>query len=258
MVRCNKCDIEKEEDQYATYFHSTQNKIRTRKICISCFNEQKRIYRESIKNKKIIEPVPVSVSPTPIPQPIPSITPKPFVETEVFIDMDIDTKECFTCKVDKPLTEFYFHKRTGRPFTSCKRCNLDKDNEQYQEYIEENGGSDRVKKYPGQWVDKFQQENVEGFLKVIGWKHNGMHWYKEGVRSGEDGIWERMRGLKKYRKVPQRNSPTVTDKLRTQVQDIIKLRDAGETLATVASIYSTSVPTLYKVINEYYENKETR
>ena len=242
MIRCSKCDIEKEEDQYATYFHSKQNKLRTRRICKSCFNEQKRIYRESIIKEKIIQPTPI---PTPIPE--------PFVETKVFIDMD--TKVCFTCKVDKPITDFYIHKRTGKPFTSCKRCELDKDNDKYEEYIKENGGSERVKLKPGQWVDEYQQENVEGFLKVIGWKYNGKHWYKEGVR-GIDGIWERMRGKPKYRKPVKEKASPKSDLLRRQVQDIIKLRDAGETLARIASIYSTSVPTLYKVINQYYEAQE--
>ena len=91
MAICSKCNIEKEADQYQTYFHSTQNKLRTRRICNSCFKEQKSIYRENIKNKKIIEPVPFSVSFTPIPQPTPIPTPEPLVQTKVFIDMDIDT-----------------------------------------------------------------------------------------------------------------------------------------------------------------------
>ena len=250
---CSKCNIDKEVDQYATYFHSKQNKLRTRRICKSCFNHQKSIYRESIKKEKIIEPVPVSVIPTPIHRPTP--IPEPFVETKVFIDMD--TKVCSKCFEDKPYSEFYIHSQTKKPFSRCKRCELDGDSERYRQQIEDEAGSTRVLSKVGQWVDEYQRENVEGFLKVLGWKHNGQHWYKEGVRSGEDGIWERMRGMKKYRKPMTRNSPSVTDRLRTQIEDIIKLRDAGETLQTIASIYNTSVPTLYKVMNEYYEKKET-
>ena len=249
MAVCTKCNIDKEADQYATYFHSTQNKLRTRKICKSCFNHQKFIYRESIKKEKIIEPVPIKINPTPIP------TPEPLIETEVFINMD--TKVCFKCKIDKPVTDFYIHSQTKKPFTRCKKCELDDDNERYRQQIENQGGSERVRSKPGQWIDEYQKDNVEGFLKVLGWKHNGKHWYKDGVRSSEDGQWERMRGMKKYRKPVERNSPTVTDRLRLQVEDIIKLRVAGETLKTIASIYNTSIPTLYKVIDEYYEKKET-
>lgn len=249
MVRCNKCQIDKEVDQYATYFHSTQNKLRTRKICKICFNLQKKQYRETIIKEKIIQQDPLYVYSRPILTP----TPEPLVNPEVFIDMDVDTKQCFTCKVDKPITDFYIHKRTGRGFTSCKICELEKDGKKYEQYIQDNGGSDRVRLRPGQWVDEYQRENVEGFLKVLGWKHNGNHWYKEGVRSGEDGVWERMRGNTKYRKPMTKQLTPITDMLRTKIEDIIKLREAGETLATVAGIYNTSVPTLYKVINEYYE-----
>jgi hypothetical protein len=248
---CNKCNIDKELDQYYTYFHSVQQKWRTRKICLFCYNYQKRKRRESIKEEKIIEPVPVSVSFTPIPQPTPIPTPEPFVETKVFIDMD--TKVCFTCKVEKPITDFYFHRKNNKVFTSCKRCESDKGNREYLQYIQDNGGSDKVRKYAGEWVDSYQQENVEGFLKVLGWKHNGKHWYKEGVRSGEDGVWERMRGMKKYRK-PVINKPTpVLDKLRTHVEDIIKLRKEGMDLGKIATIYNSSTPYITRVITEYYE-----
>jgi hypothetical protein len=249
MAICNRCNIDKESDQFYTYYHSTQQKYRTRKMCQSCFNGQKRKYRETIKEEKIIQPTPLKIISTPIP------TPEPLVETKVFIDMD--TKVCYTCKIEKPITDFYIHSQTGKPFTHCKRCESDKGNREYQQYIEDNGGSDKVRKYPGEWVDEYQKENVEGFLKVIGWKHNGKHWFKEGVRSGEDGIWERMRGRKKYRapaRVPKR-SP-VMDRLRTHIEDIIKLRNEGMTLSKIGYIYNTSQPYITKIITEYYEKKE--
>lgn len=167
-----------------------------------------------------------------------------------------ETKMCSRCFEDKPYSEFYIHSQTKKPFSRCKRCELDDDNERYRQQIEDNGGSERVRKYPGQWVDKYQQENVEGFLKVIGWEHNGKHWFKEGVRSGEDGVWERMRGLKKFRKPRMYKEQNASERLKTKVEDIIKLRDAGETFKTISGIYNTSVPTLYKVIKQYYEAQE--
>jgi hypothetical protein len=249
MAICNRCNIDKEADQFYTYYHSTQQKYRTRKMCQSCFNGQKRKYRETIKEEKIIEPTPVKIIPTPIP------TPEPFIETKVFIDMD--TKVCYTCKIEKPLTDFYIHSQTGKPFTHCKRCESDKGNREYQRYIEDNGGSDKVRKYPGEWVDEYQKENVEGFLKVMGWKYNGTHWWKEGQR-GIDGIWEKMRGKKKYRRPPAnpKKSP-VMDRLRTHAEDIIKLRNEGNTLGKIGYIYNTSTPYITKIITEYYEKEET-
>jgi len=194
------------------------------------------------------------VSFTPIPQPTPTPTPQLLVNPEVFIDMD--TKVCYTCKIEKPITDFYIHSQTGKPFTHCKRCESDKGNREYQQYIEDNGGSDKVRRYEGQWVDKYQQENVEGFLKVIGWKHNGTRWWKENVR-GEDGVWERMRGMKKYRRPPAtpKKSP-VMDRLRTHVEDIIKLRKEGMNLSKIGYIYNTSTLYITKVITEYYDSQK--
>lgn len=246
MIRCSKCNLEKEEDQYASYFHSKQNKIRTRRICKSCFNLQKKQYRENLIKEKIIQQDPLYIYSKPVLTP----TPEPLVEPEVFIDMD--TKVCSKCFEDKPYSEFYIHSQTKKPFSRCKRCELDGDSERYRQQIEEQGGSDRVRSRPGEWIDEYQRENVEGFLKVLGWKHNGQHWYKEGVR-GIDGVWERMRGMKKYRKPSRHRTAPATERLKSQAADIVKLREAGETLITISGIYNTSIPTLYKVINEYYE-----
>lgn len=48
-MKCNKCNIEKPDTDFQTYFHSTQNVYRTRKQCTVCFNEGKKLLR--IKNK---------------------------------------------------------------------------------------------------------------------------------------------------------------------------------------------------------------
>jgi hypothetical protein len=251
---CNKCQIDKELNQYYTYFHSTQNKFRTRKLCKSCFNHQKLIYRESIKNKKIIEPDHLKIDLTPIPQPSYIPTPEPLVKTDILIDMD--TKVCFTCKVEKPITDFYIHKKTNRAFTRCKQCELKIDKDRYEQQLEDNGGSERTKSKPGQWSDRFQQENVEGFLKVLGWEHNGKHWWKEGVR-GDDGVWEKMRGMKRYRaplRTPKK-SP-VLERLMVHIEDIIKLRKEGMTFSKLSYIYKTSSPYITKVIMKYYESQE--
>ena len=262
MARCNKCNLEKEASEYYTYYHSTQKKWRTRKICNSCMYQGKVKYRKrTISRSKtetiqeVFQPIP---TPTIIPTPIPEYKKetrgrKRLVDDSVFIGMD--SKVCFTCQIEKPASDFYIHRRTLKLFTSCKKCDLEKEKKEYNQYLEDNAGSDKARRNPGEWSDKFQQENVEGFLKLIGWKHNGNHWFKEGVRSGEDGVWERMRGMVKYRKPIQKKSSPLINKLRLKVEDIIKLRESGETLRVIADIYSTSIPTIYKVIKEYNEKK---
>jgi hypothetical protein len=261
MARCSKCDIDKEASEYYTYYHSTQKKYRTRKVCNSCFKGQKSIYRESIKKEKIIQPTPIQIPFTPTPTPEPEFEyrketrgRKPLGDNSVFIGME--DKVCYTCKIEKPATDFYIHRRTLKLFTSCKQCELDKEKKEYQQYIEENGGSDRVRRYPGQWEDKYQQENVEGFLKLIGWKHNGEHWYKDGVRSGEDGVWEKMRGMKKYRRPNSRKKGSpVKDRLNQQIEEIIQRQKNGASYPELCDIYKVSTPTIRQVIEEYYEKK---
>ena len=45
MQRCNKCNVEKPLSNFYTYWHSTQQKHRTRKICNFCMNKQKQEYK---------------------------------------------------------------------------------------------------------------------------------------------------------------------------------------------------------------------
>jgi hypothetical protein len=41
---CKKCNQDKPDTEYQTYFHSTQNVYRTRRQCTQCFNEAKKQY----------------------------------------------------------------------------------------------------------------------------------------------------------------------------------------------------------------------
>ena len=56
MNICSKCKIEKEDKEFQTYWHSTQQKFRIRKECTFCHNtqhnERRRLKR---KEAKLIE-----------------------------------------------------------------------------------------------------------------------------------------------------------------------------------------------------------
>ena len=98
MKLCSKCKIEKDDNQYQKYWHSTQNKFRIRGYCISCFYEQKRIYRESIKERKLIQPV----------------TPE--------LESDIVNRQCCDCNEVKELNENNFRKNAGEKRYYSNRC----------------------------------------------------------------------------------------------------------------------------------------
>ena len=234
---CSKCSIDKTETDFSSYFHSTQNKLRVRKICKSCFNEQKRNYRESIRNKKIIQPV---EDLTPI-EPIIDIPPSP------------DFKKCTVCKEWKHFEQYYFHqKEKGIRFADCIDCHKEKDKIARQKHLIENGGSDRILKYPNQYVDEHQRKQVFEVMIALGYTFNEEYetWVKEGVVSIKDGkpyfhflkytgSTNRGRG----KKIPQAHKDR-----------IMFYRKKGYSMGKISRITGVSDSAICKILKEY-ENK---
>lgn len=154
MRRCSKCDLEKDDKQFYTYFHSTQGKNRTRKICNECIAKQKAEYKQRLKVK---EPEPIVIE-----------------ESIEFIPPD-DYQYCQDCDQWLPKTEFY-----KRLKCRCKRCELDIDHRQRQQYLSENGGSAKVWNKPNTYVDIYQKEQTFEIMKVMGYTFNDENgiWYK--------------------------------------------------------------------------------
>ena len=105
---CTKCFIDKPVEEYYTYYHSTQKKQRTRKYCKSCYKNQKRLYKESIKTKKIMEPVSVIEEPVVLePQPVEQINP---------LSTNPDYRLCRTCqKYKHSMDDYYHHGKSKKP-----------------------------------------------------------------------------------------------------------------------------------------------
>jgi hypothetical protein len=270
MAICTKCNIDKEVDQYSTYFHSTQNKLRTRRICKSCFNEQKSIYRESIKNKKIIQPTPVSVSFTPIPTP--SIIPTPIpehkkdgrgrkrlVEDSVFIGMDV--KQCAKCKEILPLSEYYAARAgryAGKPTARCKVCHNENKKKEYRQKVEDNGGGLVVPMYPNTYSDKHQRVNTFLLMEAMGWvfNDNGV-WSKEGIKD-KDKVWE-FRLRPDYVKYTGKNRPKEYPKIKhksyARIEEMNDLLEQGYPLYYICKEFGVARQTLRKMLQEYGKEK---
>jgi hypothetical protein len=170
MKRCSKCNVEKELDQFQKYYHSTQKKERIRGYCISCFNEQKRIYRLSLKEEKIVQPV------TPEP------TPTPIIVTE-------DKRTCNKCFELKPVSEYYKRGKQGI-YHRCKVCELAKDRAEREEYKKLNSGSERVSTKPNTYLDEYQKRDTFLFMQALGYTFNEKNgiWYKEPWKT-KDGLF---------------------------------------------------------------------
>ena len=168
---CSKCNVDKQLDQYETYWHSTQQKMRTRKVCKTCYNEQKRIYRETIKMKKITQPV----SPEPA--------------TIDYSDNPL-YKQCMDChKWKLRATEFYT-RQTGEVYLNrCKQCEHELEKRKREDYLKENCGSEKVLATPGKFTDIYQKQCTFEFLKELGYiyQEDNNVWIKPGVKEIVDG-----------------------------------------------------------------------
>lgn len=185
---CSKCSVDKPENQYETYVHKPQGKWRTRKYCRSCFKEQKRLYNESIKTKKIMEPVSVIEEPV-------VIIPQQIEEVNSFSN-NPDYKLCRTCQEYVHKDDYYRYKARGityKEYLDCRKCCNKKEaakrKNERKEWKENTGGSDRIRNDVGVFEDKFQKEQCYMVMKVLGYTYNEEcgHFLKPGVKEYVDG-----------------------------------------------------------------------
>jgi len=166
---CNCCSIDKEDKNFQTYWHSSQNKFRTRKECTECLYKKRK---ESKLNR-------IS-TPTEIVQPVvPESQPEP---------INLNLYECKICMEDKTLNEFYLSK--GKPVELvCKVCELERNRATRQEYLKENCGSEFVCAEVNKYADEYQKECTFNLLKQLGYLYDeetGI-WTKPGWKEIKDG-----------------------------------------------------------------------
>ena len=219
MIRCSKCDLLKEDDQYSTYFHSKQQKWRTRKVCKSCYSNQNKEYKKRLK------------------------------ET-------IPTKTCSVCLKTKPLeTEFY--KLRSNYLKICKQCRKERREVEMGRYYRENGGYSRYFPEPNQYTDEFQREQIFMVMDAIGWSFNEDNgiWYKPGLKES-DGSWNPNLVFKV--EIKRRKSEKLKQKqqeIRESIPVIRRMLNEGKTIHEVAAYYNLT----YQAIEfrlKHYEKKD--
>lgn len=247
MKICTKCHQPKELDQFQKYWHSSQQKERTRAECTECFYKQRN-------ERRRIKPDLIQISiPTEIVQPE-----VPELEPEVLEDFSSnkDYKQCRTCKEWKTKDKFYLHKSKSKSsYLDCKTCcnkiEAARAKVYRQQELEENGGSFRHYKEPNRWIDDIQRDATFDILKAIGWKFNEEKgiWWKEGIKN-EDG--EFLNVVKKERKpkvFSGYRKPYKSLKFTKEVIEEMKhLRNMGKTFQYIADKYECTLPTVYKWI----------
>lgn len=240
MKTCSKCKLEKSDDKFYTYWHSTQKKYRTRRICTDCTIEQKRQYR--LKKRQVNEIV--------IKEPIQEEIVQP-VSLESSIDLfkdNPDYKFCKTCNTYKlRLTEFYTWGKEKRPQTLCKECHNFKSRQRTREYFENkrinNGGSERIKNRPNQYTDEYQKEQTFWIMNLMGWtfdEETGV-WWKEGIKDK----------FKEWDKIKKRVKPKRPPRKIIDMDKIVELKSKGYKNSKISEILNYTQPTIRKYLSIY-------
>ena len=233
MITCSKCKESKPDDNYATYWHSTQQATRRRKVCNPCFNEQKRIYRESIKNKKITQPDP------------PELIPEPIID----YSNNPDYRECSKCKEWKHVDEYYKFKGKAKA-KKCKKCYREDERELAEKTREENGGGNVVPLNPNVYSDKYQKQTTFDVMQALGYIYDNETgiWFKPGIKEIVDGLpfFTKLKPFKKGKyqtRVPEEKR-----------QEVITLSKSGVSLRRISSKLGISDTTIWKIIKENERN----
>jgi hypothetical protein len=248
MKQCTKCKIEKELNQFQTYWHSTQQKNRTRGHCTECYYKQKN-ERKRLRTKEA-NLIQVSIRPEII-QPVqPELQP-------AILENNPNYKQCRTCQEYLELNKFYHHKSKSKSsYLDCRKClnkkDVDKSRKEREEYIRENGGSERHKQKPGEWIDEYQKEATYNILKAIGWKlnkDNGI-WWKEGIKNS-DGVFINIKNSKRYKITSFENYPIIinTHQKKEIFDRAVVLRNKGVTYRNISYEVGLSETTIYNWLN---------
>ena len=163
-----------------------------------------------------------------------------------------DYKVCTRCNELKHLDDFYYHnKKTGLKFADCIACHKDKDKSDWEQYLEKNGGHDRILSKGNQYMDEIQKEQTFMVMEILGYtfhEEQGL-WLKEGVKTIEDGKikFHLVKSSRKNRGKGKKISQSLREK-------VLLYRQKGYSMGRISLITGVSDSSICKIIKEY-ENK---
>ena len=225
MKICSRCNVERNDDEYYTYWHSTQQKYRTRNVCTPCTTKQVRDYKRKVKEEPAV---------------VKEIEP---------------TQLCPCCKKDVPLTGYYDSGKgvKGRYCISCIRKNQNERN--YNKVMSE-GGSERVCQKPNTYADEYQKAQTFMVLERLGWKYNDNGvWSKEGVKTA-DNVWLNIVPQKRTKRRPDGVIVRKKHGVYNYIKEIVEQKEEGMTYPELAYIYCCSHTTIRKIVNDFYREKK--
>lgn len=212
---CNKCNVDKEVKEFSTYYHSTQKKHRTRKICTECFNKQKVEYRIRMKQKVILT-----------------------LDPDILFKDDPNYKKCLECKEWKSMDNYYGIKSKAT-YPRCIPCERERSRKESEDRRIENGGGQKVPPKPNKYTDKYQRENTFEIMALMGYTFDeptGI-WFKPGWKEIVNG-----KPVFTQIKKTSRNFGNIKKLSKEEVNQIFELRERGWTVnrISIKTKYSNS------------------
>lgn len=178
-MRCNVCEQDKELKQFQTYWHSTQNKMRTRKQCTEC------LYQLRLKKKN----------------------------PDKFYQNNPNYHKCNTCAEWKTISNYY-QTSEGKIYSNrCRPCTKKFDDEKRDRKLINNCGGEKVPPKPNVYTDKYQKQCTYEMMEILGYTFDeptGI-WVKAGYKEIRDGkpFFPTIKSIRISRKM----SPTKFDKI---------------------------------------------
>jgi len=212
-MECSVCKIDKEENNFQTYWHSSQNKMRTRKQCTKCF------YENRMKNNN----------------------------PDKYYENNPDYKKCHSCNEWKLIATDYYTTKTGKIYIiRCKDCEQKGVREDRQKYLRENCGSDQVLRKPNTYTDEYQKECTFTLMGQLGYQYDEITgiWTKDTWKEIKDGK-PYFPKIVKFKKPIKRIKPEMVIKM-------IELREEGYSLQMIAENLGTSNTSVFVHLNKHY------
>lgn len=153
---CTVCNKEKEDNQFQTYFHSTQNKFRTRRQCTECFYKKKLLKKNPDK----------------------------------YYSNKPEYRKCNTCFEYKLIAEGYYLRTDGSVYLNrCKECERALEHKRRELELSQTCGSDRVKVKPNEYTDEYQRACTFDLMEKLGYTFddNTGIWIKPNWKEVKDG-----------------------------------------------------------------------
>ena len=210
-MRCTVCDKDKEINQFQTYWHSTQNKMRRRKQCTECY------YNNRLKRKN----------------------------PDKYYSNNPNYHKCNTCAEWKVIDDFY-QKLTGKIYSNrCRVCTKILDDKERDERLLDTCGGDRIPMKPNVYANKIQKECTFDMMKLLGYTFDEATgvWVKPGYKEIKDGkiIFPTLNLIRGGRR---KTSPT-------KLHRMITLREEGLSYEKIGEILGMSDTTVYKQIRKW-------